>query len=459
MSPGGPRPAPSPVQPGALRWPAGLAYGLLGLPLAFVALPLYVVLPHHYASTLGLPLATVGGLLMLVRLIDAVAEPLLGRLSDHLYRRTVRVVLGVAGVSALVQVVGLAGLFFPVVHGPGLLAAWMVAGLLVTCLAHSQLVIAHQAWGVRLGGDGVQRSRIVAWREGAGLIGVVTASGLSVAWGAAPMVAVFAVALVVGWLALWWAPRPPVSPRLAQVWPVQSAAPQVGHQRAHQGAHQGTHQAAPPLWHPLQQPAYRRLLAVFVCNGIASALPASLMLFFAQDHLQATPAQIAACLALYFVSGALSMPGWLRAVRRWGLERAWLGGMLLAVVCFAWTAGLQAGQVAAFACICALSGLALGADLALPGALLARLVERQGAQGRHEGAYLGWWNLATKLNLALAAGAALPLLQWGGYEPGTRDLEALQRLTWAYALLPCGLKLAAAALLHRLLIRSHRHKE
>ena len=111
------------------------------------------------------------------------------------------------------------------------------------------------------------------------------------------------------------------------------------------------------------------------------------------------------------------MPGWLRAVRRWGLERAWLGGMLLAIACFGWTTFLSSGQIAAFALICALSGIALGADLALPGALLARLVERHGAQGRSEGAYLGWWNLATKLNLALAAGAALPLLQWGATAP------------------------------------------
>ena len=35
----------------------GLSYGLLGLPLAFVALPLYVVLPNHYAREFGVPLA------------------------------------------------------------------------------------------------------------------------------------------------------------------------------------------------------------------------------------------------------------------------------------------------------------------------------------------------------------------------------------------------------------------
>jgi Na+/melibiose symporter-like transporter len=43
---------------------SGLAYGALGLPLAFVALPLYVVLPNHYASAFGVPLAALGALLL-----------------------------------------------------------------------------------------------------------------------------------------------------------------------------------------------------------------------------------------------------------------------------------------------------------------------------------------------------------------------------------------------------------
>ncbi|MDO9273092.1 MAG: MFS transporter [Rugosibacter sp.] len=415
----------------ALSWRTGLLYGLLGLSLAFAALPLYVVLPHYYASELGLPLATVGALLMLVRLIDAGADPLLGYLSDLLYRRTLQAVLWVAGASALLLGSGMAGLFFPLVQKPGALALWMVAGLLFTCLAHSLLVIAHQAWGVRLGGDAVQRSRIVAWREGLGLIGVVTASALSVVWGAGVMQVVFAVALLAGWLALWHAPRPALAA------PAQAVTPPL---------------LWAVVWQPLRQAAFRRLLAVFLCNGIASAIPAALMLFFAQDRLLATQPQIALFLVLYFVSGAVSMPGWLRVVRRFGLERAWLTGMLLAVACFGWAAVLQGGQVAAFALICVLSGVALGADLAVPGALLALLIERQGAQGRQDGAYLGWWNLATKLNLALAAGATLPLLQWLGYQPGSQDPVALQHLAWIYALLPCALKLMAAGLLHRLLI-------
>ena len=413
----------------ALPWRSGLSYGLLGLPLAFAALPLYVVLPHHYARSFGLPLATVGVLLMAVRLVDAVVEPWLGRASDALFARSARAVLLTGALAATVQWLGMAGLFFPAVDGQGALGAWLVGGLLVTCMAHSLLVIAHQAWGVRLGGDDLLRGRIVAWREGLGLAGVIAASALSVVWGPTAMLAVLGGALLLGWLTWWGAPRPVPQPPTAAL----------------------------PLWEPLAQPAFRRLLAVFMCNGIASAIPAALMLFFAQDRLQASETATAAFLVLYFICGAASMPLWLRAVQRWGLARSWWLGMLLAVVCFAWTAGLGSGQVQAFAVICALTGVALGADLALPGALLARLIAGLGAQGQRDGAYLGWWNLATKLNLALAAGAALPLLQWLGYAPGSQDAQALQHLAWAYALVPCALKLLAALLLYVLLIRREPH--
>jgi Na+/melibiose symporter-like transporter len=206
---------------------------------------------------------------------------------------------------------------------------------------------------------------------------------------------------------------------------------------------------------PWRVPAFRRLLAVFLVNGIASAVPATLVLFFIRDRLQA-PAYEALFLASYFAAGALSMPLWVRLVARVGLARAWLAGMLLAVAAFAWAATLGAGDVAAFTAVCVASGLALGADLALPGALLAGTVQQAGHSGRAEGAYFGWWNFASKLNLALAAGLALPALSAFGYTPGSRDPAALQALTLTYCALPCALKLAAAALLHWLWIRPAR---
>ena len=94
-----------------------------------------------------------------------------------------------------------------------------------------------------------------------------------------------------------------------------------------------------------------------------------------------------------------------------------------------------------------LTGLALGSDLALPAALLATIVDDAGHGGRREGAYFGLWNLATKGNLALAAGLALPLLSLAGYSPGAVDGGGNLALHLAYAALPCALKLAAGAAL------------
>jgi Na+/melibiose symporter-like transporter len=97
-----------------------------------------------------------------------------------------------------------------------------------------------------------------------------------------------------------------------------------------------------------------------------------------------------------------------------------------------------------------MSGLGLGADLALPPSLLADVIDDDAARGlgRREGAYFGLWNLATKLNLALAAGVALPLLQGFGYLTGQfNDSTALTALAAVYALLPCLLKAVAAAVL------------
>jgi Na+/melibiose symporter-like transporter len=63
------------------------------------------------------------------------------------------------------------------------------------------------------------------------------------------------------------------------------------------------------------------------------------------------------------------------------------------------------------------------------------------------GAYFGVWTLATKLNLALAAGIALPLVAAFGYTPGTEEPAALRALAIVYAAVPCALKLAAVATL------------
>jgi Na+/melibiose symporter-like transporter len=321
-------------------------------------------------------------------------------------------------------------LFFPQwLLGPTLTmdALLVLLSVLLLCayLAYSFLNIALQAWGAGIAGDHTERSRLVGWREGLGLLGVISASVLPGLWGLPVLVTVFVLLLALGLWAWWWAPRPTV------VAAVNSGS----------------------LWRQLLLPwghaGFRRLLQVFMLNGIASAVPATLILFFVQDRLQMSNAQTTVFVAAYFIAAALSMPLWLRAMARWGLRRCWLWGMGLAIAVFIWTLGLSAGDELSFLTICILSGVALGSDLIAPGALLNGLLQRPDAQSSPPGAYFGWWQVASKFNLAQAAGVSLPLLQALGYSAGAQDAPALLALSLAYGLLPCLLKAAAWLLLFK----------
>jgi GPH family glycoside/pentoside/hexuronide:cation symporter len=405
----------------------GLAYGLLGLPLAFVALPLYVILPNYYAKEFGVPLAILGAILLGARLFDAFIDPLLGKLSDHLFKRSSGAILQAGLLAALVLAAGFALLFFPQVTAPNALIVWVTIMLMVTYAAYSFLSVSHQSWGAMLGGNEAERSRIVAWREALGLVGVVMASVTPVALGMPATTTVFFVALGIGWLA-WTRAVQPVAKKDGPLAP---------------GA----------IWLPFRHSNFKRLLLVFMLNGTASAVPATLVLFFIQDRLQAPSRMEPAFLGGYFLAAALSIPLWLAIVKRIGLAKSWLLGMALSIAVFIWATQIGSGQITAFLVICILSGVALGTDLALPGAMLAGVIQNNGDSGKSEGAYFGWWNFAIKLNLALAAGLALPLLGVFGYAPGVRSPEALSALIIAYCVLPCVLKLAASACLYFFIIQ------
>ena len=427
MSAPGARSAALPPARKALRLPALFAYGLFGMPLAMAALPLYVHLPKFYGDHLGVPLATLGAMLLVLRLADGVLDPLLGAWSDRARSRKQLIAWAVPLLA-----VGMAALFAPQVDGPTALLVWLGAALAAVYLAFSLATINHNAWGAELSPDPVERTRITAMREGLALGGVVVASVAPALMGGGgengetiglPRFALAYALLLCACAAitLSWAPAAPRAPN---------------HQRF----------ALRDMAAPLANASFRRLLAVFMANGIASAIPATLVLFYIADVLQAESRQ-GLFLALYFIAGAAGMPLWVQLSARTSKVLAWGAAMVVAIVAFVWAALLGAGDTTAFAVVCALSGLALGADLALPPSLLADVIGRDGSM-RATGAYFGLWTLATKLNLALAAGIALPLLGMLGYAPGTRDPGAVQALALIYAGVPCALKLGAIGALH-----------
>ena len=58
-------------------------YALPAVPLAAIALPLYIIVPSFYAASFAIPLEAIGAVLLAIRLIDAVTDPVFGWLADR----------------------------------------------------------------------------------------------------------------------------------------------------------------------------------------------------------------------------------------------------------------------------------------------------------------------------------------------------------------------------------------
>ena len=412
-----------------------LAYSLTSIPLAMAALPIYVHVPKFYADVVGLNLIAIGGLLLAARVFDAVQDPLLGYWSDlHRDARFGRMLWVMIGTPFLA--LGMVGLFNPPHWGQSVMAWWLVAMLFLVYTAFSMVQISYQAYGAEISDHPVERTRVTSWREGLGLVGVFLAAALPeilskqhgprVGFAAFTMIFVPLLFMMVA-CTVFFSPRAMVRTEAA------------------------TKNALRAMLKPLNNPLFKRLLIIFIFNGIAASIPATLVLFFIDDVVQA-PALSAHFLIAYFAAGAFGMPLWVFLSARIGKGRAWCVGMVVSIVAFVWAFTLGAGDAAPFMIICIISGLGLGADLALPPSILADVIDDDDKRGlgRNEGAYFGLWNLVTKMNLALAAGIALPSLALLGYQPKiSQSADALLYLAGIYALLPCVLKAFAAIALVR----------
>jgi len=119
----------------------------------------------------------------------------------------------------------------------------------------------------------------------------------------------------------------------------------------------------------------RRLLLAYLLNGVANGLPASLFLLFVQSVIGGSESRAGILLLCYFGAGLAGLPIWLMLARRLGKHQVWCLGMLMACLAFIWVPWLGPGDFRQFLLICLFSGLTLGADLALPAAIQADVID------------------------------------------------------------------------------------
>ncbi|MEX0282025.1 MAG: MFS transporter [Arenibacterium sp.] len=392
------------------------AYGLFAALLAAAGLPIYIHAPKFFVDEYGVSLASLGGVLFALRLLDVVQDPLLGRLAERV-RAYRDVAVAIALVSMALAMLGLFAVAPPI--SP---LIWFALMLTVVFSGFSFLTINFYAQGVAKADDlGPQgHLRLARWRETGALIGVCIASVAPVALGAfmdqpfagfAAGFAVLAFASMVAMRPEWDASRQPPSEGFLVI---------------------------------LRDGVARRLLIVAFLNAAPVAVSSTLFLFFVESRL-AAPGMEGPLLLLFFLSAAVAAPIWGSLAERVGSKVTLLVAMGLAVLSFGGALFLGAGDVWLFAVVCVASGFALGADLTILPAIFARRMSEI-APNAAEG--FGLWAFMSKFTLAFAAVLLLPALEASGFRAGgDNPVEALELLGTLYAGVPIALKLVAIALL------------
>ena len=417
-----------------LSLPRLIAYALPAVPLAALTLPLYSFIPVFYAEALGVSLAAMGFALFAVRMIDAINDPIIGYLADRwrpaFGRRRTWFALSIP-----LLMLGVWRLFWPPVSADvGYVTVWT----LVLSVGYTCAVLPFMAWGAELDTSYEGRSRVAGVREGLTLVGTLIAITVPVliGWddaasfhGFAALAAIVVVALpLLGGLAILAVPEP------------------QEHTRARIELRAG-------LKHLRRNRPFLRLLIAYFVNGFGNSIAATLFLFFCAQRL-GLEQERGPLLLVYFVAGIVGIPFWAWLARRTSKHRAWCLAMLFAILVFWPSPFLPEGALVAFAAGCILSGLALGADITLPAAVQADVIDVDTAASgeQRSGVYFALWSLATKMSLALTAATVLPLLAWFGLsadEPANSSSTSLTMLAYLYGWGPIVMKALAVGLMWR----------
>lgn len=415
-----------------------LSYSMIATPLAFAGLPLYMHMPDYYASAFAINIGTLGLLLLVARTIDAVQDPIIGYLLDaYPNHPNTALTAGIAILTASIAALSI---------GPpsnAIAPIWFMLFMIAATTGFSILTIHINKIGGFWSRSPAQKIRISAWRESFGLIGLLIAALtptiaqriMSVHQSFLVMLLIFAALIAITaplfahFLKTQKTKRPPAikKPRPFALLPIL-----IGRERI--------------FW-----------LTSFTSH-IAAALPAALVIFFIRDYLNAAPLT-GAFLALYFIAGAALMPIWSALSKRFGSYKTWLIGMALSIATFMFAYTLSAGDTAQYAIICALSGIALGADLALPPAILAQRIEATKQQNQAS-QYYAVLAFLPKIALACAAGLAFIALDHAGFTPNAvNSSDARHWLIILYSLAPCAIKALSAVLLFRLIQQEGDHND
>ncbi len=402
------------------------AYAAPAFGLALVGIPVYMHIPKFYTDVVGVEIAAVGAAILGVRAFDALTDPLIGVVSDRTRTRWGRRRPYILGASVPLAVcVWL--LFNPPALDPASGAVWFTVSMLALFVAWTLVTVPYESLGPELTFDYHARTRLLGTRDAILLLGTF-AGVVSPALAGALVPDPDDTRAVFSWISVFYAP---LLVALC-VWCVAA-----------------THEVARPA--TLREPTglkglgdvrsnrpFRILLASYSVGALGNNLPPALILFYVQYVLGSERAPL--FLALYMGTGIACLPLWIRAARLLDKKRAWLWGMAINTGAFACVLALDRGDELAYGVLVVLSGIGMGATLAVPSSMQADVIDYDELRSgqRREGLFLGVWAFARKLAAALGVGVALQVLAGLGYAPSVEQSPGvILGLKLLYAGVPC----------------------
>ncbi len=439
------RSATSPASPDHVSGWRLAAFSSLAIPVYAAQQPLNVYLPAILTQHYGLSLATIGLIFLLERLWGAVADPLIGALSDRTHapfgaRRTWILAGG------LLFALATAALFFPPV---AVTAPYLALTLFAFYTAWAMIQIPYLAWSGEIAGGYHERTRVQTYTHVAGASALLLVLILptildqirpgdivakQAAFGAF-ILAGLAIALP---LVLRSFADPP---------------------RDETGcAHVSLRQSFGLI-------VREKLLVKIVLSDFAvtfgQTVRGTLFIFFVTIYM-GRPEWASGLFLLQYVFGIAAGPIWLSIARRLGKHRTAVAGEVAQVVI---NLGLLLVTPGTFGLLLALTiaqGLAQGSGNLMLRAMVADVADKHRLDSGSDqtALFFSAFSLSAKSAMAAAVGIALPLVAWLGFDPkGVNSPEALSGLLLVFALGPALAHALSAMLIARFPLDETAHTE
>ena len=402
-------------------------YSFIALPLAFAGLPLYIHTPDFYVRNFSINLGVIGIILLFIRFIDAVQDPIIGYLSDRFSAYRFKIMF----LGSLLLFIGLGA----VCYGPqknissGL---WFFISMVIASSGFSIISINLNLVGGLWSKEPHQRTRISAMREVFALFGLILAAIL-------PSLLTSYFSLEKSFEVLFWIFG------IFIFFGIVFFSYFISNNSISHVAKSPTINVSPYFFKILFGKNKNFFLICFFCY-LASSVASVTVLFFIRDYLKSEELS-GFFLLLYFLSGSLFMGIWIKLSINIGKKQAWLYSMIISIVIFIWTYFLSPGDIIAYAVICVISGGMLGADLALPPSILADYITNQKKE-ELAAQFYGVLAFIPKIAISISSCLAFLFLSDIQFVSGQRNsVLALDRLVLIYSVFPCVIKVLSAGTL------------